>query len=148
MKKTDIGVVGFMYGVCALFLAMTLQLKKAAQIYPIFIITVLTLLTTLYVYKMVRDAKRLGVTNGLQEVFGETIPAQFVPILGMILFYLLGMYYVGFYPSTFIFMIACLWFLRVPKWQMILSTLAVIGLVFGAFALFLGVKLPMGLLFK
>lgn len=148
MKKTDIGVVGFMYGVCALFLVMTLRLKKAAQTYPIFIITVLALLTTLYVYYMVKDAKRLGVTSGIQEVFGETILAQFIPILGMILFYLLGMYYVGFYPATFFFMIACLWFLHVPKWQMMLSSLVVIGLVFGAFALFLGVKLPMGLLFK
>ncbi len=148
MKKTDIGVVGFMYGVCALFLVMTLRLKKAAQTYPIFIITVLALLTTLYVCHMVKDARRLGVTSGLEEVFGETLPAQLTPILGMIFFYLLGMYYVGFYPSTFVFMIACLWFLRVSKGQMILSTLVIIGLVFGAFALFLGVKLPMGLLFQ
>ena len=71
MKKTDIGVVGFMYGVCILFLVMTLQLKKAAQTYPLFIITLLALLTTLYVYNMVKDAKRLGVTSGLEE--GDTI---------------------------------------------------------------------------
>ena len=147
MKKTDIGVVAFMYGVCALFLVMTLRLKKAAQTYPIFIITVLALLTTLYVYHMIKDARRIGVTSGMKEVFGETIPAQFIPILAMIVFYLLGMYYVGFYPSTFIFMVACLWFLHIPRWQIIVSSLVVIGLVYGAFTLFLGVKLPMGLLF-
>lgn len=115
MKKTDIGVVGFMYGVCILFLVMTLQLKKAAQTYPLFIITLLALLTTLYVYNMVKDAKRLGVTSGLEEVFGETLPGQFVPVMAMIVGYLLAMYYIGFYPSTLIFMVACLWFLKVPK---------------------------------
>ena len=147
MKKTDIGVVGFMYGVCLLFLVMTLRLKKAAQTYPIFIITLLALLTTLYVYNMVRDAKRLGVTSGMEEVFGEMLPGQFIPVMAMIVFYLLAMYYVGFYPSTVVFMLGCLWFLKVPKGQMILSTLVVVCLVYAAFALFLGVKLPAGLLF-
>lgn len=90
MKKTDIGVVGFMYGVCVLFLVMTLRLKKAAQTYPLFIITLLALLTTLYVYNMVKDAKRLGVTSGLEEVFGETLPGQFAPVMAMIVGYLLG----------------------------------------------------------
>lgn len=148
MKKTDIGVVGFMYGVCILFLVMTLRLKKAAQTYPIFIITILALLTTLYVFKMVRDARRLGVTSGIQEVFGDSLPGQFVPIFAMIVFYLLGMYFIGFYLSTLVFMSACLYFLKVPKWQLLLSTLVIIGLVYGAFSLFLGVKLPIGLLLK
>ena len=47
MKKTDIGVVAFMYAVCALFLVMTLQLPKAAQTYPLFIIALLAALTTI-----------------------------------------------------------------------------------------------------
>ncbi len=37
MKKTDIGVVAFMYAICALFLVMTLELKPAAQTYPLFL---------------------------------------------------------------------------------------------------------------
>jgi len=44
--------------------------------------------------------------------------------------------------------VACLLFLRVPTWQIIISTLAILGLIYGAFTLFLGVKLPVGLLFK
>lgn len=136
-----------MYGVCIMFLVMTLRLKKAAQTYPMFIIILLALLTTLYVYNMAKDAKRLGVTSGLEEVFGETLPGQFVPVMAMIVFYLIGMYFVGFYPSTIVFMLACLWFLKVPKWQILVSTLVVVCLVYAAFAMFLGVKLPMGLLF-
>ena len=34
MKKTDIGVVAFMYAICALFLVMTLRLPAAAQKQP------------------------------------------------------------------------------------------------------------------
>lgn len=148
MKKSDIGVVAFMYGICIMFLVMTLKLKKAAQTYPLFIIIVLAALTTMYVVKMIIEAKRLGVTNGLDEIFAETLPRQFLPILGMIIAYLVAMYVVGFYPSTVVFMVACLWFLKVPKWQIALSTLVVVGLVYGAFAMFLGVRLPVGLLFK
>lgn len=147
MKKTDIGVVGFMYGVCILFLVMTLRLKAAAQTYPLFIITLLAFLTTLYVCNMIKDAKRLGVTSGLEEVFGDTLPRQFIPIMAMIVFYLLAMYYIGFYPSTIVFMLGCLWFLKVPKWQILVSTLVVVCLVYAAFAMFLGVRLPSGLLF-
>ena len=34
------------------------------------------------------------------------------------------------------------------KWQILISTIVIIGLVYGAFTMFLGVKLPVGLLFK
>ena len=52
MKKTDIGVVGFMYAVCAFFFLMSRDLKKGARIYPLCIIAILFLLTTGYVVEM------------------------------------------------------------------------------------------------
>lgn len=70
MKKTDIGVVAFMYAICALFLVMTLRLPAAAQTYPLFIIILLAALTTLYVVQMVRAAKKRGVTSGLEDFEG------------------------------------------------------------------------------
>ena len=45
-------------------------------------------------------------------------------------------------------MAASLLYLRVPKWQILISTIVIIGLVYGAFTMFLGVKRPVGLLFK
>lgn len=147
MKKTDIGVVAFMCAVCALFLGLTLQLPKAAQTYPLFIILLLALLTTLYVVQMVRGAKKSGVTSGLED-FADFLPKQFFPILGMVILYLVIMYFTGFYISTLVFMVACLLFLKVPKWQILLSTAVILALVYCAFTLFLKVKLPVGLLFK
>ena len=109
MKKTDIGVVGFMYAVCAFFFLMSRDLKKGARIYPLCIIAILFLLTTGYVVEM---------------------------------------HFVGFYLATIVLMAASLLYLRVPKWQILISTIVIIGLVYGAFTMFLGVKLPVGLLFK
>jgi putative tricarboxylic transport membrane protein len=148
MKKTDIGVVGFMYGICILFYVLSLELKPEAQTYPHFIILVLAALTTLYVIQMIIAARREGVTSGVAEIFEGFLPKQFFVVLAIIIGYLILMYLVGFYISTVLLMVGCLLFLRVPKWQIIVSTLAIIGLIYGAFTLFLGVKLPVGLLLK
>ena len=146
MNKTDIGVVAFFYIVGLSFLAMTLQLPDAAQTYPLFIIVVLLVLTTMYVIKMIIDAKRKGILSGLED-FKDFLPGQFFPVLVMVILYLIAMYFLGFYISTVVFMIAALLFLRVPKWQIILSCAVVLLIVYGAFTMFLGVKLPLGLLF-
>ena len=147
MKKTDIGVVAFIYAVCVLFLVMTLRLPAAAQTYPLFIIILLAALTTLYVVQMVRGAKKNGVTTGLED-FEGFLPKQFFPILAMVVLYLVVMYFAGFYIATLVFMVVCLLFLKVPKWQILLSTAVILVLVYCAFTLFLKVKLPVGLLFK
>lgn len=147
MKKTDIGVVAFMYAVCALFLGLTIQLPKAAQTYPLFIIALLAALTTLYAAQMVRGAKKSGVTTGLED-FQGFLPKQFFPVLAMVILYLVMMYFTGFYISTLVFMVVCLLFLRVPKWQILLSAAVILALVYCAFTLFLKVRLPAGLLFK
>lgn len=147
MKKTDIGVVAFMYAVCALFLSMTLKLKPAAQTYPLFIIALLAGLTTLYVIQMIRAAKKEGVTSGWED-FKDFVPKQFFPVLAMIVVYLVLMYFIGFYLSTLIFMVTCLLYLKVPKLHTVIATVAIILPVYCAFTLFLKVKLPAGLLFQ
>lgn len=146
MKKTDIGVVGFIYVVALSFLAMTIKLPKPAQAYPLFIITLLLILTTLYVVQMIMGAKKNGVESGLED-FKDFLPKQFFPILTMIIVYLILMYYMGFYISTAVFMVISLLFLKVKKWQILLSTAVILLLVYCAFTMFLGVKLPMGILF-
>ncbi len=147
MKKTDIGVVGFMYAICALFLVMTLQLKPAAQTYPLFIIVLLAGLTTIYLVQMVLGAKKNGVTSGLED-FADFLPKQFFPVLAMVIGYLVLMYFVGFYIATLVFMVACLLYLKVPKLHIAITTVVILALVYCAFTLFLRVKLPAGLLFK
>lgn len=146
MKKTDIGVVGVVYAIALFFLVMTRELPKQAQAYPLFIIVLLLGLTTLYVIQMVLAAKKHGIQSGIED-FKGFLPKQFFPILGMMIAYLVIMYFVGFYIATLLFMVSCLLFLKVKKWQIFLSTVVILLLVYSAFTLFLGVKLPMGILF-
>ena len=112
-----------------------------------FIIILLFALTTLYAVQMAFAAKKSGITSGLED-FEGFLPKQFFPILGMVVVYLVIMYFAGFYIATLLFMAACLLFLKVPKWQILLSTAVILVLVYCAFTLFLKVKLPVGLLFK
>ena len=145
MKKSDIGVCIVMYGVCAFFLYMTLQLPKSAQIYPLCVIALLAGLTTLHVINMIIGALREGVTNGLEN-FSGFVPSQFFTLLAMIVIYIASMPYAGFYASSVVFMALSLLFLRVKIWQIILSEIAVFALVYCAFTLFLEVRLPSGTL--
>jgi len=147
MKKTDIGVVGFMYAVCILFLSMTLKLKKGAQTYPIFIISLLAALTTLYLIQMIVGAKKNGVTSGSED-FEGFLPSQFFPLLGMIIVYLVVMYFVGFYISTIAFMVLSLLYLKISKLKILITTIVLLLIVYCAFTMFLGVNLPTGLIFK
>ncbi len=132
-----------MYGVCAFFLYMTLQLPKAAQIYPLCVNALLAGLTTLHAINMIRSAIREGVTSGLED-FRDFLPSQFFTLFIMIVLYLALMPYIGFYPASFLFMTASLLFLRVKLWQILLAEIALFLLVYFAFTLFLEVRLPEG----
>lgn len=147
MKKTDIGVCLAMYAVCAFFLYMTLQLPKAAQIYPLCVIALLAGLTTLHVFNMIRAAISYGVESGLED-FKNFVPSQFFVLFAMILIYLAVMPYAGFYIASILFMGASLIFLRVKIWQIVLSEIVIIALVYCAFTLFLEVRLPAGIFFE
>lgn len=148
MQKTDIGVVVVMYAICAYFYYMTVQLKAESQTYPTFTIVLLFGLTTLYLLQMLFRAKKYGVESGVDKVFKDFKPLQFFVCLGLVIVYLIMMKYFGFYISTFVFMLAVLLFLRVPVLHTIIVVVAINALVYLAFTLFLGVKLPVGELIK
>lgn len=147
MQKTDIGVVAVMYAVCALFYYMNTQLKEESQTYPLFTIALLFGLTTLYLVQMLFKAKKYGTESGVDKVFGEFQAKQFFVCLALVVGYLVAMHYLGFYSSTVIFMVATLAFLRVPVKHLVISVVSVTMLCYLAFTLFLGVKMPAGLLF-
>ena len=148
MKKTDIGVVVFMYLVCAYFYAKTVTFRADSQTYPKFTIILLFGLTTLYLLQMLVAAKKHGVESGVDTVFMDFEPKQFlVCLLGAILYVVL-MHFFGFYISTVIFMAAVLLYLRVPLLHSAIAIVAILALVYFAFGKFLGVKLPIGTVIK
>ena len=78
MKKTDIGVVVFMYAVCAFFYAYSYKLTEESKTYPMFTIALLFALTTLYLVQMIISARKFGVESGADEVFAGFKPVQFI----------------------------------------------------------------------
>ena len=148
MKKTDIGVVAFMYIVCAVFYYNMLSLKSASQTYPRFTIVLLFGLTTLYLVQMLVAAKKHGVESGVNEDFKGFIPSQFFFCLGATILYLICIYFFGFYISTVLFMAAVLLYLKVPPLFSVITIVVIIALIYFAFQRFLGVKLPVGTIIK
>ena len=147
MKKTDFGVVIFMYLVCGLFLYLSKDLSETSKTYPLFTIWLLFGLTTLYLLTMLINAGKYGVESGAEEIFNGFKPAQFLFCLAMTVVYMLMVKYIGFFVATIVFMFAVLLFLRVPLKATIISVVSINLLVFLAFVKFLGVRLPAGLLF-
>lgn len=147
MKKTDIGVVAFMYAVCAFFYAYSFQLSDDSKSYPLFTIILLFFLTTLYLVQMIISARKFGVESGKEEVFAGFKPKQFFVSLALTIVYFFMMKYLGFFTATIIFMAASLAYLKVPLLHSAIALVAVNLLIYFAFVKFLGVKLPSGLLF-
>ena len=147
MKKTDIGVVGFMYAVCAFFYVYSFQLSATSKTYPMFTIALLFGLTTLYLVQMIIAARKFGVESGADEVFAGFKPMQFFVSLALTVVYFFMMKYIGFFTATIVFMIASLLYLRVRTVPMIITVVAMNLLIYLAFVKFLGVRLPSGLLF-
>lgn len=147
MKKTDVGVVIFMYLVCALFLYMSQSLSETSKTYPMFTIWLLFGLTTLYLVTMFVNAGKYGVESGVKELFDGFKPAQLLFCIALTVVYMLMVKYIGFFVATIVFMSAVLYFLRVPMVASLISVAAINLLVYFAFVKFLGVRLPAGLLF-
>ena len=147
MKKTDIGVVVFMYAVCAFFYAYSSKLTEESKTYPMFTIALLFALTTLYLVQMIISARKFGVESGAEEVFAGFKPVQFIVSIVLTLVYFLMIKYLGFFSATIIFMFASLLYLKVHIVPAFISVLVMKLLIYFAFVKFLGVKLPSGLLF-
>lgn len=147
MKKTDIGVVAFMYAVCAFFLAYSSQLTEESKTYPLFTIGLLFALTTLYLVQMILNARNFGVESGVNEVFAGFKPVQFIVSVALTIIYFFMIKYLGFFSATIIFMLATLLYLKVHIVPTIISVVVINLLIYFAFVKFLGVKLPAGLLF-
>lgn len=151
MTRSDVGVIIIVYAVCIFFLYMTLQLKPAAQIYPLALIAILALLDTLYLFRRIwamRAANQKKITDDLAKIFSGFQPLQFFFVAGACIAYLIALYYLGFYISSFIYLVTVMYFLKVRQWQIWLSILILGLLIYGVFTVFLKVPLPPGLIFR
>ena len=146
MKKTDIGVVAFMYAVCAFFYVYSFDLHEDSLTYPRFTIVLLFGLTTLYLIQMIIAARKFGVESGVDTVYAGFKAAQFFIAVVLTIVYFFLMKYLGFFSATVIYMVAALVYLRVPPVHTVIAVIGVHVMIYVAFVEFLGVRLPKGLL--
>lgn len=146
MKKTDIGVVVFMYAFCTFFYAYSSTLSEESKTYPLFTISLLFGLTTLYLIQMILAARKFGVESGVDTVFAGFKPLQFTLSLVLTVAYFFLVKYLGFFSATTIFMIASFIYLKVPVLHSVVTLVVINLLIYLAFVQFLGVRLPTGLL--
>lgn len=154
MSRSDIGTIIIIYATALFFLYLTLQLKAAAQIYPLCLIAGLAILNTLYLcrccLRLLRQKRATGqgVFNDLPEVFKGFQTSQFIFVVAACLGFMFLLHYLGFYLASLIFMIGVLFYLKVRPLPMLLTTIFLGALVYGVFTLFLKVPLPKGVLFN
>ena len=148
MQKTDIGVVVFMYAVCGFFYVLTLEALRLEPYIP-----EVHHSSAVFPHELLSrpddiECRRFGVESSVDTVFAGFKPVQFIVSVALILVYFFLMKkYVGFFVSTTLFMLACLLFLRVPILATVISIVSIDLLIYLAFVLFLGVRLPAGILF-
>lgn len=153
MTRSDIGTIIIIYATALLFFYMTIQLKPAAQIYPLCLIAGLAILNTLYLGRcLLRLLNEKGslrhIVNDLPEIFKGFLPGQFLFVVCACIAYLGLLYCIGFYPAGLIFMIVVLAWLKVRPVAICVTTAILGGLVYSVFTLLLKVPLPRGILFS
>ena len=145
MKKSELAVVIFMLVFCGFFYTQTLALPKAAQSYPLFVITLLAVLSVLQLIKMVLSCHgHLSVVNDAGTVWKDFLPKQFFTFfIGSILFFV-AMYLVGFYPTALVYMALMMKYFHIPTKHAVLTIVILLVLIYGVFTEALNVPLPVG----
>lgn len=148
MKKSDIGLCAAIYGILIFFFVQVMGYKPEVRIYPLFVMTVLFILNTAYLLKSVvayiHDKK---IENDYISIFKEFQPRQYAAILLFSLIYVVLICLIGFYPSTLLYLVGTLLFLKVRIPYIAITVVVFACIIYGAFSKFLHVPLPSGILF-
>ncbi len=147
MKKSDFGVIAVIYAIALLFFVMTIRLPEAAQTYPMGLIVALAGLNTLYLARQgFKWMKTRRIENDMHILFKDFMPVQFAVVALGCIGYIVLMYLVGYYISSFVYLLGTMAFLRVKPWQILVAMGSMLALIYGVFTMFLNVPLPHGIL--
>ena len=134
MKKSELAIVFFMLAFCGFFYHETLLLPEKAQHYPLFVISLLAVLSVLQLVKM------------LTGCHGH-LPRQFVTFFLASILFFVGMYFIGFYLTAILYMGFMMHYFKIEKKYIVLTTAVLLALIYGVFSESLNVPLPVGELF-
>lgn len=149
MKKSDFGVIAFLYLFCAFFRYQIYLLPQEAQTYPNVLLLAIFVLTTLYAIKAIITWKREGhIQDDMAHLFDGFLPKQFWCVVAGCFFYVVLLYTVGYYVASILYMVVALALLKVKAKYIAIVIVALLIVIYLVFSLFLKVPLPVGLLFN
>ena len=147
MKKSDIILVAAVYAITAFFFIMVLQYPSDVRIYPIFIMVVLAVLTTMHLIEcLVKFAREKKIENDIPILFEHFKAKQFFIVFALLLAYVVLINVLGFYVSSLLFIAGTLVFFKIKPIYIVITTVVFLVLIYGGFSTFLHVPLPRGLL--
>lgn len=141
MKKVEIKFGLFILAIAVFYYAMTSSLPEEAGYYPKFVGMISILLATIY---LIQTAK---VENSSKSPFAGVNWNQLLLILGLSLVYIVLMKPVGYFMSTFIYLVIALMGLRISPKNAVLVAIGTGIFMFVVFKTFLSVPLPMGIFY-
>lgn len=142
MKKLELLLGVILVLVSGIFYYMTFQLPEKSQIYPLFVITLLLILTLIHIVLTLKKEEDPNAKTG----FEGFIPGQFFVVLIGSGLYVALINILGYFTSTVIYIISILIALRTDAKKSILISAGVTIGIYLVFKRILRVPLPTGFL--
>jgi putative tricarboxylic transport membrane protein len=145
MKKTELAVVLFMLAFCGFFYHETLALPENAQSYPLFVITLLAVLSVLQLVKMLVSCHgHFSLVSDADIVWKGFLPRQFMTFFIASVLFFVGMYFIGFYPTAVLYMGFMMHYFHIERKYILLTIVVLLVVIYAVFSESLNVPLPVG----
>lgn len=141
MRKTDLTLGAILFGICMFFYYMISKLPPKATIYPIFVTSLLLVLTLIHIgitYRKKQDEEKnpfIGIEK--KQLFFVIISSGLYVVMISLL---------GYVTSTFLYVLVVLIGFNIKKSNSILISVGFTGFIYILFKMILNVPLPTGLL--
>ncbi|SHJ53168.1 tripartite tricarboxylate transporter TctB family protein [Paramaledivibacter caminithermalis] len=143
MKKADIKLGFTTMGIAITYYLLTSQIPEKAAFYPKFVAILLSILSLIF---LVKTAMTKYEDNG-RNLFEDMKVKQYFFVISVSFVYVSLINILGYFVSTFIFIIICLLGLKTKKLYAFLTTIGFCIFVFIIFKILLRVPLPKGFIF-
>ena len=143
MKRNELFLGSILLLISGIYYYMTTKLPEKAALYPTFVVSILAVLSIMFIIKTLISKEK----NNEKKIFDGFQVKQFIFILLMSVAYVGLMSVVGYFTTTFLFLIISLFGLKANKMHSIYTSIGFSIFIFIIFKMLLNVPLPRGIIF-
>ncbi|QXM07060.1 tripartite tricarboxylate transporter TctB family protein [Crassaminicella indica] len=143
MKKNNLFLGAVMLGIALIYYMMIGKLPEEAALYPTFVALVLGFLSILFIIKTAISKE----VEKEKKIFDGFEVKQFIFVFSMATFYIVLIQILGYFVSTFLFLIITLCGLKANKLYALCTSVGFSIFVLILFKILLNVPLPRGFIF-